>query len=129
MSGIKFRKAMNRFWADSLLILLDLSKNQVNKQYDTIIGRIVDLRNSYTHSSENKATIDCGIIELDNIKSLIKGFFRANLLSQLGFPKEVIQYRFSVDFAFIRAMKRLLNKTIEMKPYSSTFDEKMALFR
>lgn len=123
-TGTTFRKSVTKFLLEGVQNFERMSNSAFSKNNDKLVGSIVNERNLYTHSS-NRINQSFNFLEIVNIASICKSFYRANMLKKLGIPQELIKKRFSHDRFFVAYLEKFFS--IKMSPTGnlSGFDKAM----
>lgn len=125
--GETFRQSLKKFTYEAVKIFHDLNYNQFNEDFDAFIGTIKNERDIYTHSSQRNAT-KFKDIELLNIATLYKNFYRINLLHRFGLEDDLICRRFACNRRFSEYIRRFFNIKLSIPSDLQGFDEKMRDF-
>lgn len=125
MPGIAFREACINFYWKGISIFSEISKETFKEQYEqSLISKIVNDRNFYTHSSRRikpKLHFD----KLMDIAVLTKGLYRCLVLASMGMGKEVIKKRFYHNRTMEAKLYQVFNIQIKAERQLSKFDSGM----
>ena len=110
MPGITFREAVINYYLKGISIFKITNEGEFREAYKTIISKIVNDRNFYTHSSKRlKPKLDFD--ELMDIAAVTKELYRCLILNSMGIEKELICYRFYHN----RRMQSLIYKVFQIE--------------
>ena len=110
MPGITFREAVINYYLKGISIFKITNEGEFREAYKTIISKIVNDRNFYTHSSKRlKPKLDFD--ELMDIAAVTKELYRCLILNSMGIGKELICYR----FCHSRKMQSLIYKVFQIE--------------
>ena len=127
-SGITFLKQLKAFTYESFCVLTGQSKSKFFEKHDKLIGAIKNDRDVYTHSSQSVSP-QLDILQLYDMASIFKDFYRINVLSRLGIKPELICKRLFFSRKFHASMEKHFGVTLQNPEIvSSEFDSKMWLF-
>ncbi|MBR1473065.1 MAG: hypothetical protein IJ602_02260 [Paludibacteraceae bacterium] len=129
-SGFTFRRAVELFLWEGISIFDPskiISKTQWKAKYGSLITKIVDMRNLYTHSS-NLLQLKLDIHDCTRIASICKDLYRANMLRKMGLSDEQIKLRFSHSRAFVSYLETVFDIKLDFRDSLPKFDKDMWYF-
>lgn len=111
MPGVTFKKAVVNYYLKGLSAFKEMTEEEFNKNYDeSLITKIVNDRNFYTHSSK-RITPLLNFDELIDIATVTKELYRCLLLSNMGISKKLISKRFYHN----RIMEGKINQIFQIR--------------
>ena len=124
MPGITFREAIINYYLKGISIFKITNEGEFREAYKTIISKIVNDRNFYTHSSKRlKPKLDFD--ELMDIAAVTKELYRCLILNSMGIEKELICYRFYHNRAMYSWVYKVFQIKIEGEGKLPDFDREM----
>lgn len=126
-SGIAFRKAVSKYLYEGITCLEEMSKTLFNKRYDSLITKIVNDRNFYTHTSRRMTAV-LGFGEAMNIATICKEMYRIIILKKMGISPLLLKYRLAHNRMAVELFKNILEIEINGEGEFSGFDKSMWWF-
>ena len=125
-NGVNFRKCIKEFTNDALTLITEESNSNINAKTHSLINKIVNDRNLYTHASTSGA-LSIPEEDLAAISHCYKVFFRALVLHRLGIHETLIRKRLSYDRYFTYSLEKWFDLTISsnMSIDTGRFDQEM----
>lgn len=125
-NGVNFRKCIKEFTKDALILITEASTSQIHAKTDSLISKIVNDRDLYTHAS-TRGALTIPEEDLAAICHCYKVFFRMLVLHRLGIHKTLIRKRLSYDRYFTYSLEKMFGLTISSNISTDTgeFDKEM----
>lgn len=129
-SGFTFRRSVELFLWEGISIFdpsKTISKTRWKAKYGSLITKIVDMRNLYTHSS-NRLQHKLDIHDCTRIASICKDLYRAIMLKKMGLSDEQIKLRLSHSPAFVSYLETVFEIKLQSCDSLPKFDKDMWYF-
>mgnify|MGYP001863639674 CR=1 FL=1 len=128
MPGITFKEACISFYWKGISIFGEISEETFKSQYEeSLISKIVNDRNFYTHSSR-RSKPELHFDELMDIAIITKGLYQCLVLKSMGMSTEIIKNRFNHNRIMEEKLYRIFNIQIKTERQLSEFDSGMWYF-
>lgn len=123
-TGQFFLKSLKEFTFQSLGILYKTSKTQFNAQYDSLLKKVKDERDIYTHAS-NRYEPQIPMVELMRITVCYKYLYRICLIEKCGLDSSKIKNRLINDRTFIAYINSIFKIQMSNDDEILEFDKDM----
>lgn len=104
-----------------------MSKTLFSKRYDSLITKIVNDRNFYTHTSRRMTEV-LGFGEAMDIATICKEIYRIIILKKMGISPLLLKYRLAHNRVAVELLKNIFEVEIRGEGEFSDFDKSMWWF-